>query len=95
MIRLIVLVLGLRSPPNHKRRSNEEVDEGNEKADGKDSEENYDDITMECHFVLNYAGPDEEQLVTVIMSSEKECKDLCNDTDEKKNFKDFQNGKHL
>ena len=51
----------------------------NEKADEKDSEENHGDTTMECHFVLNYAGTDEEQLV---MLSKNNYKDLCDETDD-------------
>ena len=60
------------SPPHHKQIITKEIDNGNdgnnEKADDKDSKEDNGGITMECNFVLKYAGTDKEQLV---MLSEK------------------------
>ena len=55
----------------------------NEKPDADDSGEDHCDITMECDFVLKYAGTDEGQLV---MLSEIDYKGLCDETNNEQEF---------
>ena len=79
-----------RSPPNHKRRTKEEIVDGNdgenETTDDEDSEEDCNNTTMEYDFDLNYAETDEEQLIII---SEKDFKGLSDQMDDEQGFYRF------
>ena len=72
------------------RQNSDEIYDGNvgenDKADNDNSEGDHDGITIKCDFDLSCGGSDVEQLV---MLSEKDCKELSDETDDEQEFYGF------